>query len=72
MHYLKVYQSVKKKIIGAIQEAEESLNASNARLAESEKQLEQAQLVIESIKTDAETTAENVKSSILTDGKAEN
>ena len=59
------------KIVGAIQEAEERLTQADARLAESEKQLEQAQLVISSIKTDAETTAVNVKSGILTDGKAE-
>merc|ERR1711879_757961 len=40
-------------------------------LSESEKQLEQTQLVIESIKTDAESTAKTVKSAILTDGKKE-
>ena len=38
------------KIVGAIQEAEERLTQADARLAESEKQLEQAQLVINSIK----------------------
>ena len=59
------------KIIGAIQEAEERLQQADTRLAEGEKQLEQAQLVIKSIKTDAETTARKVKSEILTDGKAE-
>mgnify|MGYP001294399600 CR=1 FL=1 len=36
-----------------------------------EKQLEQAQIVIDSIKTDAEKTAMQVKSAILNDGKAE-
>ena len=71
MHCQKVYLNVNKRIVGAIQEAEESLTQADARLAESEKQLEQSQLVISSIKTDAETTAVNVKSGILTDGKAE-
>jgi F-type H+-transporting ATPase subunit b len=59
------------KITGAIQEAEERLKEANDRFAESEKQLEQAQLVIDSIKTDAENTARNVKTGILTDGKTE-
>ena len=59
------------KIMGAIKEAEERLEQATVRLAEGEKQLEQAQLVIESINKDAETTARNVKSSILTDGKTE-
>jgi F0F1-type ATP synthase membrane subunit b/b' len=57
--------------MGAIKEAEERLEQATVRLAEGEKQLEQAQLVIESINKDAETTARNVKSSILTDGKTE-
>ncbi len=59
------------KIMGAIKEAEERLEQATVRLSEGEKQLEQAQLVIESINKDAETTARNVKSSILTDGKTE-
>ena len=59
------------KILGAIQESEERLQEAVARLTESEKQLEQAQIVIASIKTDAEETAKKVKSTILTDGKAE-
>jgi F-type H+-transporting ATPase subunit b len=58
-------------ILGAIKEAEERLQQADARLAESEKQLEQAQLVIASIKSDAETTARQVKNGILTDGKLE-
>jgi len=58
-------------ILGAIKEAEERLQQADARLAESEKQLEQAQLVIDSIKSDAETTARQVKNDILTDGKNE-
>jgi len=59
------------KILGAIQESEERLAQATTRLTESETQLEQAQLVIASIKTDAEATAKKVKSSILTDGKVE-
>jgi F-type H+-transporting ATPase subunit b len=59
------------KILGAIQESEERLSQATTRLTESETQLEQAQLVIASIKTDAEATAKKVKSSILTDGKVE-
>ena len=59
------------KILGAIQESEERLAQATQRLTESETQLEQAQLVIVSIKNDAETTAKQVKSAILTDGKAE-
>jgi len=59
------------KILGAIQESEERLQEAVTRLAESEKQLEQAQIVISSIKTDADETAKKVKSTILTDGKAE-
>ena len=59
------------KITGAIEEAKERLKQADDRLLESEKQLQQAQLVIESIKNDAATTARNVKSGILTDGKTE-
>jgi len=59
------------KILGAIQESEERLQEAVARLSESEKQLEQAQIVISSIKVDADETAKKVKSTILTDGKAE-
>jgi len=66
-----VFLNVNKKILGAIQESEERLQQGNTRLAESEKQLEQAQLVIDSIKKDAETTARQVKSNILTEGKME-
>ena len=59
------------KIIGAIQESEEKLQEATARLTESETQLAQSQMVIESIEKDAKVTAQNVKSAILTDGKAE-
>jgi F0F1-type ATP synthase membrane subunit b/b' len=59
------------KILGAIQESEERLEEATKRLAESETQLAQAQMVIESIGKDAEVTAKQVKSTILTDGKTE-
>ena len=59
------------KILGAIQESEERLKEATTRLTESETQLAQAQMVIESIQKDSEQTAQQVKSSILTDGKAE-
>ena len=59
------------KIVGAIQESEERLEEATKRLTESETQLAQAQMVIESIGKDAEVTAKQVKSTILTDGKTE-
>jgi F-type H+-transporting ATPase subunit b len=59
------------KILGAIQESEERLQEATTRLTESETQLAQAQIVIDTIQKDAEQTASQVKSSILTDGKTE-
>ena len=59
------------KILGAIQESEEKLEEATTRLTEGETKLAQAQIVIESIQKDAEQTAAQVKSSILTDGKSE-
>ena len=59
------------KILGAIQESEERLQEATTRLTESETQLAQAQMVIDTIQKDAEQTASQVKSSILTDGKTE-
>jgi F-type H+-transporting ATPase subunit b len=59
------------KILGAIQESEERLQEANLRLTESETQLAQAQIVIDSIQKDSEVTARQVKSSILTEGKTE-
>lgn len=61
----------KEKILGAIQESEERLQEATERLTESETQLAQAQMVIETIGKDATVTAQQVKSSILTEGKAE-
>jgi F-type H+-transporting ATPase subunit b len=59
------------KILGAIQESEERLQEATTRLTESETQLAQAQMVIDTIQQDAEKTSTQVKSAILTDGKAE-
>ena len=59
------------KILGAIQESDERLQEAVARLTESEKQLAQAQIVIESIKEDAKKTAQQVKAGIINDGKTE-
>ena len=59
------------KILGAIQESEEKLQEATTRLTEGETKLAQAQIVIESIQKEAVTTAAQVKSTILTDGKAE-
>merc|ERR1711990_418755 len=50
---------------------EEKLQEAKTRLTEGETKLTQAQIVIESIQKDAEQTAAQVKSSILTDGKTE-
>jgi F0F1-type ATP synthase membrane subunit b/b' len=59
------------KIVGAIQESEEKLQEATTRLTESETQLAQAQMVIDSIQKEAQQTATQVKSSILTEGKTE-
>ena len=59
------------RILGAIQESEEKLQEATTRLTEGETKLAQAQIVIESIQKDAQQTAAQVKSTILTDGKAE-
>ena len=59
------------KILGAIQESEERLEEATKKLADSQTQLAQAQMVIQSIGKDAEVTAKQVKSTILTDGKTE-
>jgi len=59
------------KVTEAIQEAEERLQQANARLLDSEKQLTEAQSVIEKIKKEAETTARTVKETILAQGKVD-
>jgi F-type H+-transporting ATPase subunit b len=59
------------RVLGSIQESEERLQQAVSKLAESETNLKQAQLVITSIKEEADATAKKVKSGILTDGKNE-
>jgi F-type H+-transporting ATPase subunit b len=57
------------KIVTALQEAEEQLSYSKARLAEAEKQVAQTETSITQIKVDAEAAAQTLKESILKDGK---
>lgn len=57
------------RVLSSIQEAEERLQQATLRLTESEKQLAQTKLVIEQIKQEAETTAQKVRESILSQGK---
>ena len=57
------------KIVTALQEAEEQLNYSKARLAEAEKQVAQTETSIAQIKVDAEAAAQTLKESILQEGK---
>lgn len=57
------------RVISSIQEAEERLQQANIRLAESEKQLAQTQIVILQIIQEAELTAQKVRESILSQGK---
>lgn len=59
------------KVLFAIQESEERLQQANLRLAESEKQLAQTQLIINQIIKEAELTAQKVRQSILDQGKAD-
>jgi F-type H+-transporting ATPase subunit b len=59
------------KILNTIQDSEERLKAAIQRLEESEKQLTQSQIAVASLKSDAEATAKQVKSVILSDGKNE-
>ena len=57
------------KVLFAISECEERLLQANSRLSESEKQLEQTQVVIAQILNEAEITAQKVRQSILDKGK---
>ena len=59
----------KSKIQIAIQEAEEQLEQAKTRLQEAEKQSSQLQLVLDPIKAEAESSAKNLKDSILAQGK---
>ena len=68
-NFLTALELRQQKVTEAIQEAEERLQQANARLLDSEKQLTQAQTVIEKIKKEAESTARTVKETILAQGK---
>ena len=57
------------KIVTALQEAEEQLSYSKARLAEAEKQVAQTETSITEIKAEAEAAAKTLKESILQEGK---
>nr|YP_009488776.1 ATP synthase subunit b [Grateloupia filicina]AWD77353.1 ATP synthase subunit b [Grateloupia filicina]BCB15073.1 ATP synthase subunit b [Grateloupia asiatica] len=59
------------KVLSAIQESEERLQQANIRLAESEKQLAQTQIVINQIIQEAESIAQKVRQSILDQGKSD-
>lgn len=59
----------RKKVLAAIQESEERLEKANARLIESEKQFNQAAIVIKQIEQEAIVTAAKVRQSILDQGK---
>jgi F-type H+-transporting ATPase subunit b len=59
------------KIVTALQEAEEQLSFSKARLAEAEKQVAQTETSISQIKADAEAAAQTLKESILQAGKSD-
>nr|YP_010198981.1 ATP synthase CF0 subunit I [Hydropuntia urvillei]UAD88430.1 ATP synthase CF0 subunit I [Hydropuntia urvillei] len=59
------------KVLLAIQESEERLQQANLRLIESEKQLNQTQVIISQIVQEAESTAKKVRQSILDQGKAD-
>lgn len=57
------------KVISSIQEAEDRLQQAQIRLTEAEKQLDQISMIVDSIKTEAETAGSKLKTSILTQGK---
>lgn len=57
------------KVLIAIQESEERLQQAKIRLAESEKQLAQTQVIIDAIQNEALITSQKVRESILAQGK---
>lgn len=59
----------RQKVLTAIQESEERLQKANIRLAESEKQFKQTEMVIKQIEQEAILTAAKVRQSILDQGK---
>lgn len=58
-----------KKVLAAIQEAEDRLQKANSRLIESEKQFKQTEIVMKQIEQEAIITAAKVRQSILDQGK---
>lgn len=61
----------RQKVLAAIQESEERLEKASERLIESEKQFDQASIVISQIKQEAVVTAAKVRESILDQGKVD-
>lgn len=59
------------KVLFAIQESEERLRQASLRLLESEKQLAQAQIVVNQIIQESTITADKVRQSILNQGKVD-
>lgn len=59
----------RQKVLTAIQESEDRLQKANIRLAESEKQFKQTEMVIKQIEQEAVLTAAKVRQSILDQGK---
>ena len=57
------------KVLSAIQESEDRLDKARVRLAESEKQFKQTEIVIKQIEQEAIITAAKVRQSILDQGK---
>jgi len=59
------------KIIGSIQEAEDRLDQAKTRLSEAEKQLSKVDGTTDAISSDAQNTANQLKSAIINQGKEE-
>lgn len=59
------------KIIGSIQEAEDRLDQAKTRLSEAEKQLSKVGVITDAISTDAQNTANQLKSAMIRQGKDE-
>ena len=58
-----------KKVLAAIQEAEDRLQKASSRLVESEKQFKQTEIVMKQIEQEAMMTAAKVRQSILDQGR---
>jgi F-type H+-transporting ATPase subunit b len=59
------------RVVSSIQEAEDRLQQAEIRLAESQKQLDQIGLIVDSITTEAKTAGTTLQTSILMQGKEE-